>query len=638
MLRLPFRLLTNLWRLIAAAWGLLVAALISRSRRKQPTFVSLDLEPSYRVAAAPAKGLQRLFQEPKLTLLELREAMAYLKEDRDIAGALIRLKGASMGFARTQDLIAMLDDLRASGKRVIIHADSLTQRELLIMSAAGDRVLTPAGRVYLFGLRFEELFALDLLERLGIRGQFVHIGDFKTATHRFHKNRMTAPQRLMMSSLQRGLIRQFEARYTLRLGLEQEQVERALDLAPLDVDEARALDLITDHAFGEHLEEWLKATLRRELFEEAPPATIAALQRHSAPRALSAPLDQLYDGSPLEPTNKEDKKLERERQKKAPRAPRVFSLDHYLATRRTPYRWKPLLKRPSYLALLDLSGAIVLGGEGPTPVGSGASVKADEVIPKLLALKRDRRCKGVLLHVNSPGGSALASDLMWHEIQALRAEKPVVCYCSDVAASGGYYLACAADEIICQPGTITGSIGVITGKVALGGALERIDVHVDVIEQHPNSRFLSPFAPLPQPVMDNLVRDARGFYARFLDRVGQARSIPRRRLHRYARGRVYLGDEALDRGLVDGLGGFEQAIATLHELSHSTPQSAPLKFISHREQNLRDLARGSLLSMAREAPAAQTLAALCGDALEPARLAAWFHHEPTLALMPWRLT
>lgn len=624
MLRIPFRLLANMWRLVTTCWSLALTAFIRRLRKRQPVFVTFTLQKSHALAATEPTGLQRLFrQDQDLTLLELREAMTQVGGDDTIDGVILRIKSVQMGYAHVQDLIDMFDALTRAGKRVVMHVDSASQREMLLMSAATDRLITPAGRLYFFGMRFEEIFLHDLIDKLGVKAQFVHIGDFKTATHRFHKAHMTRPQRLMMQSLQRGLIDQFASRYARHGDITREDLDEAMDRAPLTPDEARACNLLTGIALGEHLDSWLVGS---SLPEEEQRSEIAALP---APRHMHEDLYNLLE-------NKENHTKEPHPPKgsKPPRPPVTVPLDTYMATLHEPYRWRPLIRKPSYIGLLDLNGAILMGDEGPRPPlgGGGASIMASEVIPRIKQLREDPRCAGVLLHMNSPGGSALASDLMWFELKMLAIEKPLVCYCSNVAASGGYYLASAAQEIICQPNTITGSIGVIVGKVALGGLLEKLDVHTDAVEQHPNSSFTSAFEPLDAPTLAALVEDARDFYARFLDRVGQARHIHRERLHRFARGRVYLGDEAHRRGLVDGLGGLEQAIARIHALTGLIEERTELRFVPHHKQSLRELASGSLSMKTRSKNLLDTALPI----VEQANLALWLDQEPMLAILPWR--
>jgi len=625
MLKIPFRLIANLWRIITTLWSLAITRIIRYFRNKQPAFVTLDLQKHYPLATSPASGIQRfLQQEHTMSMLELREALRHITSDTTINGVILRLKSLQMGYAHTQDLIGWLEQLRKANKKVIIHTDSASPREMLLMSAATDRLITPAGRLYFFGMRFEELFAHDLLKKIGIHAQFVHLGDFKTATHRFHKSSMTTPQRLMMQCLQDGLIHQFNEQHRKAHNISSEDLKRALEQAPLTPDVAQSLGLITDIAIGEHLEAWLTASAMPE--EQDSP--IADLQH---PRASTTPLDSLIKSDDADP---KAQKKKAQKLSKDERPPVTIPLDHYLAMRHTPYTWKPLIRRKPYIGVLDLNGAIVMGDEGPNPmVGGGASIKASEVIPKIIALKEDPRCAGVLLHMNSPGGSALASDLMWLELKLLAMEKPLVCYCSNVAASGGYYLASAAHHIICQPNTITGSIGVVVGKIAFGEALEKLDIHTEAIEQHPNSRFMSAFKPLNQDTMDHLVGDAKSFYTRFLERVGQSRHLPRKRLHRFARGRVYLGDEALRRKLVDDLGGLDRAIEKIYELTELKEGKVDLRFIPHHKQSLRELASGS---MVQTHTPQQMLTTQLKPLTEQLNLAMWLQHEPMLAILPWR--
>jgi len=272
---------------------------------------------------------------------------------------------------------------------------------------------------------------------------------------------------------------------------------------------------------------------------------------------------------------------------------------------------------------MDLSGMIVMGGT-ELPGQSAASVDPAEVVPKLNALRLNRRVRAVVLHINSPGGSALASEILWAAIERLRRVKPVIAYCSDVAASGGYYMAVACDKIICQPETVTGSIGVIAGKIALPGVFEKLHLNVEHREHDPVSRFQSLASPLPPRALANLQYDARAFYRMFLRRVGHARQIPRRRLHRYARGRVYTGLDALERGLVDELGGFERAFQLACQMAELSPERSKLRFAAHRRVSLPSLLRRQLRA---ELPALSTL-----DTLRNATHL--LRHEQLLALCP----
>ena len=247
------------------------------------------------------------------------------------------------------------------------------------------------------------------------------------------------------------------------------------------------------------------------------------------------------------------------------------------------------------------------------------------------ALAKNNRVAGVIVHINSPGGSALASDLIWREIDRLRRRKPVVAYCSDIAASGGYYMAVGCDKIICREETITGSIGVVAGKMSGGGIAEKLGIDVDVIGDDSTS-MLSAFAPMDEETLNRFADDARTFYRRFLERVGQARNLSKRRLHRYARGRVYTGSQALERGLVDGLGGFDAAVdMLLSEIAKDDQTCDPNPvFVSHQKRDWRANLRRSLVS-----GSTSWLDQNVSDAVVAHTI---FKNERVVALCPHRLT
>lgn len=216
------------------------------------------------------------------------------------------------------------------------------------------------------------------------------------------------------------------------------------------------------------------------------------------------------------------------------------------------------LRHVHRIAVVDLSGMIA---DGRIP-GRGAMIQAKPVIAMLDALQRNSHVAGVLLCVNSPGGSAIASDEIYGAVWRLCATKPVVAYCQDIAASGGYYIVCAADRIVCQPDSIIGSLGVVAGKMSFGEALGKVGVGFEAFGAA-GSEFASVTTALDDATMQRLRDDSRDMYQRFLGRVGAARRFEKRYLHHVARGRVYVGRDAHQRRLVDAIGGFETAVEYL---------------------------------------------------------------------------
>ncbi len=212
----------------------------------------------------------------------------------------------------------------------------------------------------------------------------------------------------------------------------------------------------------------------------------------------------------------------------------------------------------SVLGVVRVHGTIASGSPG---LFGGAS--EDQAISAIRAARKSRRVRGVLLHVNSPGGGALASDRIHHELEQLAKEKPLVAYLSDVAASGGYYVAAAAHEIFAQPGTITGSIGVVAARFSAEALLARLGVHSTSLQRGARAHLADPLSPLTEDDRRALDRELESVYSAFLNVVARGRKRPLEEVRAVAEGRVWTGADAHARGLVDQLGSFDAALQAL---------------------------------------------------------------------------
>lgn len=625
MLSIPFTLLSNTWRLIAYLWSSAWYQLKRLPRRHKKLYLELELEQDYPLTHS-TQGLARYFsKEP--SLWQLRDDFKRIRQDREVQGIILKLRGQKMGLARLGDVHDVLKSARHGGKHVITQAQSLTTRELLLASAGDEIVLTPSGRLYTFGLSFTMMFVKPLLDRLGLGGQFIHIGPFKTATHMFHKEHSTKPQLAMMEELHAGLSDFIADNISTHRLLPSNKVKEALAQAPFDNRKAIQLGLIDGEAFAHDIDAWIEET--RLGHERA----IHVSNQH--------PGEDLMD-----PSSHHNAQLLHKRTKRAEACAsnttdktsakskdgvKVLKWDAFLKQKPAPYRWKSIRSKTKTFAILDLVGNITM------EPGSKPTINPQEVIPALQKIAQNPAYSGLLLHINSSGGSALASDLMWREIQRLREHMPVVCYCTDIAASGGYYLAIAGDHIVCRPQTVTGSIGVITGKMHASEAAKKLGVRIESVRQDEHTKFLSVFDKLPNEAMHTFREDVRAFYRRFLDRVGQARHIERRRLHRYARGRVYLGTEAHARGLVDELGGLNEALAALAKLANVPIEHAHFASIPHVKKSFRSMFSSSRLQghMLQDMPGAKTLEHLL---LKPAEQLELLQREHMLAILPFEVT
>ena len=610
MLSAPLRLLANVWSLLWHIVSLLFFKLGVRLRRTKRVYLEFNLKGTLNLEQPKPGRLYRWFgrgDEAIHSLLGWRRWTTTLIKAQEVQGIVLNLDDFSLSNAHLGDLIHLLLQVKEAKKQVVVHVHGGTLLTLRLLACADKALMTPAGRLYTFGLRFDQLFALPLLQKLGITAQFVHIGAFKTATHTYHKSAPTPPQDAMMRALFEGMTEFLTQQIcSQRPALLPSHIAQMISSAPIDGDHALHLGALDDLVFRRDLEAWLGNPTPRPAPYRAHPALLGP-----QPEGL-------------------EKKSEKSRKndKTSPLHPAILLHGaSYLDGHPSTWRWKPLFRSTRYIAVLDLQGAILMGAQdGGLPVGRSPVIQAEEVIPVLTSIAEDPRCLGVLLHINSPGGSALASDLMWHHLVKLRQKKPLVAYCSDVAASGGYYLACAAHRIVARRETITGSIGVLVGKVSGGEALEKAGVSVHSIYQDDNALFTSPYHALSPQGMENLREDARGFYRRFLERVGMARGIERARLHRWARGRVYLGSDALARGLVDDLGGLQVAIDMLYDLCETTEERAPLRHLAHHKHSLRDVLSKSL----------NLQSTLPEGWVDAAQLLRWLKEEQVLALMPWR--
>ena len=225
--------------------------------------------------------------------------------------------------------------------------------------------------------------------------------------------------------------------------------------------------------------------------------------------------------------------------------------------------WQRRLRRwgrsSRHIAVLHLEGPIVHGAEASG--GAGQRIDADRVVPVLDALRESPSTRAVVLYVNSPGGSALASDLIARAVRRLGENKPVLALFGDVSASGGYYLSAPASEIIAREGTITGSIGVVGGKVTIGPALGRLGVHHERISAGPDSGLFDPLTPLSEAQRARFRVMLGRTYDRFLRIVSAGRKRPIEAVRAVAEGRVWTGRQALERGLVDHIGGLDLALS-----------------------------------------------------------------------------
>lgn len=499
------RLIANLLRLpfTALAW------FAYRMRARRARWVTLHLTEHVAPLSAPMPRFARWLRRgrPRVALERIDALCRAVAADRGIDGLIVHLPRLSVGWSTAGRLHRALLELARAGKRVVVFLpEGASDREAYVSSPAEVLAMTPQASYALTGFAAGGLYLGDLLARAGLSAQVMAQGNFKTAAERIASNQMSEPERAQLTAL---------------LGARQALLEQAL-AARVGSDTPTTVFF---ERVGFHGSAAVDAGLATALVYE----------------------DGLQGLLGIEPG---DKRAE-------------LSASGYLAqSERRAFR--PLRAQP-YLAVVPIHGMIRRGG-GIPPLAGRAVTALEPTIAALRRVRADPRAVGVLLHVDSPGGSALVSDLIHHEVKALAAEKPLVAFFADVAASGGYYVATPAKRIVAAPEAITGSIGVISLKLVADGLLDRLGVRSEVVRSAPHADMFSLSRPLSPEEIQLLEAEMRAVYRAFLGVVSDGRGRSVEEIEALAGGRVWSAPDALAHGLVDQLGDMEVALALLRDM------------------------------------------------------------------------
>ncbi len=481
---------------------------------------------SLRLVATPAWGLAWLRQryvERRRPVLEHRfggpgpqvtpeQIDAFAQSDaRGVH--LILDGGVGGGWATLEGLRAALERARTAGKLITVEVGRCGNAELYLGSIADRIWLRPTGEVAVLGVAATMMFGGRLLERFGLRFDVEAAGAYKafgeTFTRAFASPENREATAALVADLQRGLDETIAAGRRLPVA----QVREALASAPLSAEEALAAGLIDGILYRDEVEAQLD-----ELYGSAgtgPPARRVSLGRWIRADAVRRGLEGWIEGRPR-------------------------------------------------VVVLHLVGNVIDGEAGGSlAIASGPVCRALEELRDLDGVA------GVVLAIRSPGGSATASDAIWRSVRRLVGKKPVVAAFGDVAASGGYYIGVACNEIVARGGTITGSIGVVGGKPVIGGAFDLLGVSVEVVTERETADMFSLLRPFSPKQRERFRASLDRFYATFVSRVSAGRRAPFESVERHARGRVWTGHAALERGLVDRIGGIEEAVARVRVLTAS---------------------------------------------------------------------
>ena len=440
------------------------------------------------------------------------ENLRKAKRDPRIATVLLMPGSLNLPFwGKVQELRDAVIDFRRSGKAVVAFLEYGGDREYYLASAADRVFLLPTAPLDLAGVASYEIFLRGTLDKIGAFPDFHHIGDYKTATNQLTEKAFTPAHREMSESLNRDMYEQLVRGIAESRKKTEADVRALIDQGPFLPEDALRVGLVDDLAYE----------------------------------------DQLDDRVPqLKPAAGERRRIE------ASQYGRISP--HSIG-----------IRPRSRIAVIYAVGVITGGESGFDPV-NGSVAGSETLVDQIRRARDDEGVKAIVLRVDSPGGSSTASDVIWRELMITRDQKrarPLVTSMSDLAASGGYYIAMPGQMIVAQPATLTGSIGIYTGKMVTAGTLEKLGITTETVKSGANADIYSPFTRF-SPAQRARVEDyMQGFYDQFVEKVAESRHTTPERIDAIAQGRVWTGRQARELGLVDRLGGLDVAVEEAKKLA-----------------------------------------------------------------------
>ena len=445
---------------------------------------------------------------------DLLKAINVAAADDRVKALVGKISVSSLGLAQIQDLRQTILNFKKSGKKTYLYAPSFGAfgrgtKEYYLASVFDEIAIAPNSEVGITGIGIEVPFFRAVLDKIGIKPEFYSRYEYKTAMNSFTQNKMSLPFKAEMQKLGDGIFNRMVADIAESRKLSISEVKNLINRAPLSSSEALKAKLVDIIAFKQDYLDVLQTYHKAELFDLA-----------------------LYEGNIL--NNK---------------------------------------KGTPSIALLVIDGVIAEGTSAADSLQNEFVTGSDTVLAQLKEIEKDKNVKALVIRVNSPGGGYNAANEIWHGIEQLKQKKkiPVVVSMGDYAASGGYFVAIAGDKIVAEPSTITGSIGVLGGKVVLQGLWQKLGVNWEKIAFGKNAGILSANTPFSESEKDIFNKSLDDIYSDFTSKVAKARNLSPQQMNQVARGRVWLGEQALPLKLVDALGGIETALGLAQAASSIKP-------------------------------------------------------------------
>ncbi|MBL8819537.1 MAG: signal peptide peptidase SppA [Planctomyces sp.] len=558
----------------------------SEPKKVRTDWAEIQLSGSY----PESQQMPGLFGELSESLPVCLDRLRQAAKDKAIKGVLLRLDGVQVGWAKLHELQIAIESIRSAGKPVWAFTTDASTKDYLLACSC-DRILIPeSATLMLTGLRAEVTFYRNLFDMLDIKAEMLRVGAYKSAAEPYTRTEMSPEFRAEMEEILNDYHTLTIQHIAKRRSLTEEKASEIIDEGLISAARAKELGLIDELAYTDQLESLIQGgdasldlRMRKDYRKKKPDTELT----------LFSLMEVLSGGE----------------QQAANTAPRIV--------------------------VLNAEGMIVTGN-APTGLLGEASISSDRFVPLIEKIGKDPNVKAIVLRVDSPGGSALASDLIWRALEATG--KPVVASMGDTAASGGYYISMGADRIYAEPGTLTGSIGVVGGKVSFEGLMKKVGVTTSVIRRGRNSGVLSiteGFSDSEREAMQNMLNT---IYTQFTQKAATGRKMEYDKLEALARGRVYTGHRAKELGLIDEIGTLADAVAYARKLSDDPDSKLEIETLPKPSSPLEMLLGG-------ERPATDPLASLSKqlpEALVPA-IRHWsaieqLAKEPGLTILPYAVT
>ncbi len=447
--------------------------------------------------------------EPPPTVRSVVDTLRKAKIDRRVTAIIIRPAGTAALWGKVQEVRDAITDFRTSGKPIIAYLEQGAEQEFYLASACDKVFLMPHASLDLTGMASYELFLRGTLDKIGAYPDVLHVGDFKTAGNTFTEKGFTPSHREMAESLNRSLYDQMVRGLAQGRHKTDAEIRTLIDHGPFLPEDAVRAGLIDDLAYEDELDD------KVNLAKGTPRFTADHEYRRISPQSLG-------------------------------------------------------LNKGQRIAVLYAVGMI---STGQSSDGGAQVVGSETMVDALRKIRADNSIKAVVIRIDSPGGSAIASDVIWREVMLTRAVKPVIASMSDVAASGGYYIAMPAHQIVAQPATLTGSIGVVMIKFAIGGTLQKLGMNMEGVTAGRYADLYSPVRPFSPEERAKIQEQMQATYDAFVEKAAAGRQTTPERIDAIAQGRVWTGQQAKDLGLVDELGGLQHALAIAKTRAQIDPKA-----------------------------------------------------------------